>query len=29
MAVLIDALSVAARPRHPEKARLPDTPILP
>jgi lipoyl synthase len=29
MVVLIDALSVAARPRHPEKARLPDTPVLP
>jgi lipoic acid synthetase len=29
MVVLIDALNVAVRPRHPEKARLPDTPILP
>ena len=29
MVVLIDALSVRARPRHPEKARLPDTPVLP
>lgn len=30
MVTLIDAYSVAkARPRHPEKARLPDTPILP
>jgi lipoyl synthase len=29
MVVVIDALAVKARPRHPEKARLPDTPILP
>jgi lipoic acid synthetase len=30
MVTLIDTVSVAAvRPRHPEKARLPDTPILP
>ena len=28
MVVLVDALSVAARPRHPEKARLPDTLVL-
>jgi lipoic acid synthetase len=29
MVTLIDALEVKARPRHPEKARLPDTPVLP
>ena len=29
MVTLIDALDVKARPRHPEKARLPDTPLLP
>jgi lipoic acid synthetase len=29
MVTLIDALEVKARPRHPEKARLPDTPALP
>ncbi len=29
MVLLIDALSVPARPRHPEKVRLPDTPVLP
>ena len=29
MVILIDALAVKERPRHPEKARLPDTPVLP
>ncbi len=29
MVTLIDALAVKERPRHPEKARLPDTPVLP
>jgi lipoic acid synthetase len=29
MVTLIDALEVKARPRHPEKARLSDTPVLP
>ncbi len=28
MAVLIDTISAAARPRHPEKAHRPDTPAL-
>jgi lipoyl synthase len=28
MVTVIDALGVKARPRHPERARLPDTPIL-
>jgi len=29
MVTVIDALEVKERPRHPEKARLPDTPVLP
>jgi lipoic acid synthetase len=29
MVVVIDQRNVTARPRHPEKARLPDTPVLP
>jgi lipoic acid synthetase len=29
MVTVIDALEVKVRPRHPEKARLPDTPVLP
>ncbi len=29
MVVVIDQSNVTARPRHPEKARLPDTPVLP
>jgi lipoic acid synthetase len=29
MVVVIDQRDVTARPRHPEKARLPDTPVLP
>jgi lipoic acid synthetase len=29
MVILIDALEAKARPRHPEKAQLPDTPVLP
>src|SRR5665809_63769 len=29
MVTLIDALAVKERPRHPEKARLPNTPVLP
>ena len=29
MVVVIGQADVSARPRHPEKARLPDTPVLP